>query len=77
MSLQWLLVRPTRRQTASMIEFRTEPEDGSRMIRASRRNDEIGVAARELAIMQDTVRLALAQRARLAALGSAVTKINH
>ncbi len=77
LSLQWLLVRPMRRLTASMIEFRTEPEDGSRMIRASRRNDEIGVAARELAIMQDTVRRALAQRARLAALGSAVTKINH
>ena len=76
LSLQWLLVRPMRRLTASMIELRP-PEDGSRMIRASRRNDEIGVAARELAIMQDTVRRALAQRARLAALGSAVTKINH
>jgi signal transduction histidine kinase len=77
LSLQWLLVRPMRRLTASMIEFREDPEDASRMIAASRRKDEIGVAERELAIMQEAVRRALAQRARLAALGTAVTKINH
>jgi signal transduction histidine kinase len=77
LSLQWLLVRPMRRLTASMIEFRADPEDASRMIAASRRKDEIGVAERELAAMQQTVRRALGQRARLAALGTAVTKINH
>lgn len=77
LSLQWLLVRPMRRLTASMIEFRDDPEDASRMIAASRRKDEIGVAERELAVMQQTVLRALAQRARLAALGTAVTKINH
>ncbi len=77
LSLQWLLVRPMRRLTASMIEFREDPEDASRMIAPSRRKDEIGVAERELAIMQETVRRALGQRARLAALGTAVTKINH
>lgn len=77
LSLQWLLVRPMRRLTASMIDFRQDPEDGSRMIRAGRRRDEIGVAERELAVMQQTVRRALGQRARLAALGTAVTKINH
>jgi signal transduction histidine kinase len=77
LSLQWLLVRPMRRLTASMIEFREDPEDASRMIRASRRSDEIGVAERELAVMQETVRRALGQRARLAALGTAVAKINH
>ncbi len=77
LSLQWLLVRPMRRLTASMIEFRADPEDASRMITAGRRGDEIGVAERELAIMQETVRRALGQRARLAALGTAVTKINH
>ena len=59
LSLQWLLVRPMRRLTASMIEFREDPEDASRMIRASRRSDEIGVAERELAVMQETVRRAL------------------
>jgi len=77
LSLQWLLVRPMRRLTASMIAFREDPEDAGRMVVASRRRDEIGVAARELAVMQDTVRRALGQRARLAALGTAVTKINH
>jgi signal transduction histidine kinase len=77
LSLQWLLVRPMRRITASMMTFREDPEDTSRLIAASRRQDEIGVAERELAVMQQTVRRALAQRARLAALGAAVTKINH
>ncbi|HUC71895.1 MAG TPA: HAMP domain-containing sensor histidine kinase [Stellaceae bacterium] len=77
LSLQWLLVRPMRRITASMMAFREDPEDAARMISASRRQDEIGVAERELAVMQQTVRGALAQRARLAALGTAVTKINH
>jgi signal transduction histidine kinase len=77
LSLQWLLVRPMRRVTASMTEFRENPEDGSRVIAASRRRDEIGVAARELAVLQRTVRAALGERARLAALGTAVTKINH
>jgi signal transduction histidine kinase len=77
LSLQWLLVRPMRRLTASMVEFRADPEDASRMIAASGRKDEIGVAERELALMQQTVRRALGQRARLAALGTAVTKINH
>ena len=77
LSLQWLLVRPMRRITASMVEFRDDPEETSRVIAASRRSDEIGVTERELAILQKTVRQALAQRARLAALGTAVTKINH
>ena len=77
LSLQWLLVRPMRRITASMVEFREDPEDASRVIAASRRSDEIGVAERELAVLQRTVRQALGQRARLATLGTAVTKINH
>ena len=77
LSLQWLLVRPMRRITASMMNFRGDPEDASRMIAASGRKDEIGVAERELGVLQKTVRQALGQRARLAALGTAVTKINH
>jgi signal transduction histidine kinase len=77
LSLQWLLVRPMRRITANMVEFREDPEDASRVIAASRRVDEIGVAERELAVLQTTVRQALGHRARLAALGTAVTKINH
>jgi signal transduction histidine kinase len=77
LSLQWLLVRPMQRITASMMNFREDPEDASRVITASGRQDEIGVAERELGVLQKTVREALGQRARLAALGTAVTKINH
>src|SRR5438445_13785458 len=65
------------RITASMMNFREDPEDASRMIAAGARTDEIGVAERELAVLQRTVRQALGQRTRLAALGTAVTKINH
>ena len=76
-SLNWLLVRPMRRITASMMEFRDDPEDASRVIAASGGRDEIGLAERELAVLQKTVQQALGQRARLAALGTAVSKINH
>jgi signal transduction histidine kinase len=77
LSLHWLLVRPMRRITESMTLFREDPEDASRRIVAGTRGDEVGRAERELAILQETVRQALGQRARLAALGTAVGKINH
>lgn len=77
LSLQWLVVWPMRRLTASMIGFRLQPDDASRVIQPSTRTDEVGVAEQELALMQETVRQALTQRARLAALGTAVTKVNH
>src|SRR5665213_1013842 len=57
--------------------IRDDPEDASRVIRPSARSDEIGLAQRELASMQETVRQALRQKERLAALGTAVGKINH
>ncbi|WP_448204050.1 sensor histidine kinase [Azospirillum sp. sgz302134] len=76
LALNGLLVRPMRRLTASMVAFRRAP-DNTPPIEPSSRTDEIGVAERELAGMQDTVRTALRQRERLAALGTAVTKINH
>jgi signal transduction histidine kinase len=47
------------------------------VIQPSAREDEVGLAERELAAMQQTVRHALRQRERLAALGTAVIKINH
>ncbi len=77
LSLQWLMVRPMRRLTESMVRFREAPEDASRTIWPSRRSDEIGMAQRELAVMQRNLRGALLQKTRLAALGAAVTKINH
>ena len=77
LSLQWLTVRPMRRITETLTAFREDPEDEERTIVASHRTDEVGVAERELAIMQDQVRAALRQKTRLATLGAAVAKINH
>ncbi len=75
-SLNRLLVRPMRRLTEGLVAIRRDP-DGTPPFQPSARTDEIGVAERELADMQATVRTALRQRERLAALGTAVAKINH
>lgn len=71
------LVRPLKRLIRHMVRFRAQPEDRSRVIRPSGRRDEVGIAERELAAMQTAVRDALTQRRHLAALGTAVAKINH
>lgn len=76
-SLQGLLVWPMRRITENMMAFRASPEDPLRVIVPGRRTDEIGVAQRALADMEAGLRESLRERARLAALGSAVTRINH
>lgn len=77
LSLHWLLVRPMRRITESMTAFSEKPEDVRRIIRPSGRADEIGTAERQLAAMQRGLRAALTQKDHLAALGTAVAKINH
>lgn len=77
LTLQWILVRPMRRITASMTAFREDPEDAKHIFEPSDRSDEIGVAQRELTNMQGALRAALQQKAHLAALGTAVAKINH
>ena len=77
LALNWLLVRPMRRLMENMTAFAQAPEDARRVIQPSNRRDEIGVAERELAELQRTVRTALQQRSHLAALGEAVAKINH
>src|SRR3990170_1686744 len=77
LSLHWLMVRPMRRLTANMMLFREHPEDATQAMPPTRRSDEIGVAQRVLAEMESALRAALQQKTRLAALGAAVTKINH
>ncbi|MCW5774407.1 MAG: HAMP domain-containing histidine kinase [Rhodospirillaceae bacterium] len=77
LSLHALMVRPLRRITENMTAFRDAPEDTARLMRPSGRGDEIGFAERELRTMQIGLRSALRQREHLAALGAAVTKINH
>ena len=77
LSLHYLFVRPLRRITADMVRFHGDPENPARIIVASGRGDEIGVAERELAAMQIDLVSMLQQKNRLAALGLAVSKINH
>ena len=77
LSLHYLFVRPLRRITADMVRFHGDPENPARIIVASGRGDEIGVTERELAAMQIDLVSMLQQKNRLAALGLAVSKINH
>lgn len=76
-SLQWLLVAPIQRLTASMVAFRKAPEDCGRDVIDAGRRDEIGVAMRELGTMKTGLRRALHQQTRLAALGKAMANVNH
>jgi signal transduction histidine kinase len=77
LSLNYFLVRPMQRITRSMERFAADPEDAEARIEPSGRRDEIGRAEVQLDRMQDELRAALSSRARLAALGEAVAKINH
>lgn len=79
--LYWLasvqLIAPVRRLTANMLAFRQAPENGRLIIQPSPRRDEIGIAERELAAMEQDIFSMLRQRRHLAELGLAVAKINH
>lgn len=76
-ALNFLFVRPMRRITANMVAFRQSPENPARVITVTGRQDEIGLAERELSTMQRDLASMLQQKSRLAALGLAVSKINH
>ena len=76
-ALHFLFVRPMRRLTESLVGFHENPESSARIIVPSNRSDEIGVAERELSDMQRDLVSMLHQKSRLAALGLAVSKINH
>lgn len=77
LALHYLFVRPMRRLTASLVGFHENPESSAHIIVPSQRGDEIGVAERELSDMQRDLVSMLSQKSRLAALGLAVSKINH
>jgi signal transduction histidine kinase len=77
LALHYMFVRPMRRITANIEEFRREPENPARIIAGSGRHDELGVAQRELGEMQRDLASMLHQKSRLANLGLAVSKINH
>ena len=77
LALHYLFVRPMRRLTADVVAFHENPESAARVIVPSERGDEIGVIERELSEMQRDLVSMLHQKSRLAALGLAVSKINH
>lgn len=76
-SLRALFVRPLQRLTESMDRFAETPEDTSRVIKISGRQDELGDAEVRLAAMEEALSRTLNQKQRLADLGLAVSKINH
>jgi signal transduction histidine kinase len=77
LSLNAFFVRPMQRITRAMERFRADPDDPAARVQLSGRRDELGRAEAELDRMQIDLRAALNSRARLAALGEAVAKINH
>lgn len=76
-ALHYLMVRPMRRITNNIMAFRADPENPDRVIVSSGRADEVGTTENELAAMQRDLASMLHQKNRLAALGLAVSKINH
>ncbi len=77
LALNALLVSPMMRITSNMVHYGDNPEDQTRIISPSSRQDEIGIAESELNKMQTELSAMLQQKSRLASLGLAVSKINH
>ena len=77
LALHWLIVRPVRRLSGNIAAFAADPENASRVITPSERDDEIGLAEQALARMEGVLADELRQKRRLAELGLAVSKINH
>lgn len=76
-SLDQMIVRPVRRLTRNMTVFEQNPEDETAIHAASARHDEIGVAERSLASLENRTQILLKERRRLAALGAGISKISH
>jgi signal transduction histidine kinase len=77
LALKRLIVRPVEKLTQSITRFADKPEDQTRLMKPSGRTDEIGTAETAVAGMQLTISQQLKQKEHLAALGLAVSKINH
>ena len=72
-----IMIRPIRAMTSSMLAFARAPDDPGQIIAPEDRSDEIGVAERELADMQQRLQRTIGEQKHLADLGLAVSKINH
>ncbi|WP_438617617.1 ATP-binding protein [Oryzifoliimicrobium ureilyticus] len=76
-ALNSILIRPIRRLTRSIQSFSGDPEDPRHIFVPDEGHDELSVAGRHLAAMQGQLQKTLKQQKNLAALGLAVSKINH
>jgi len=76
-AINHIMLRPIVALRKSMIAFAEAPDDPARIIRPPDRSDELGVATRELAGVQERLQRTLAEQAHLANLGLAISKINH
>jgi signal transduction histidine kinase len=77
LALHLLVLRPVQRLTSSLIAFRDNPEDPTRIIEPSRARHEMGLAEEALAQTQNALLQELREKKRLASLGLAMAKINH
>ncbi|SMD04291.1 HAMP domain-containing sensor histidine kinase [Rhizobium sp. RU36D] len=77
LAINRMMIRPVRTLTRSMQAFAEKPEDPSRILVPTRGVDELAVAGRHLAAMQEQLQKTLKQQKNLADLGLAVSKINH
>ncbi len=75
--LMLTVVRPMRRVTNSVEQFREDPGGWTRRLSPTTRRDEIGRAQNALSDMEVAVSESFRQQERLAQLGEAVAKINH
>ena len=76
-ALHWMIVRPMRHITENLVAFRRNPEDARNLIEETDKNDEIALAQHALHAMESQLRASLLQKTRLAALGAAMSRINH
>ena len=76
-AIHFMVLRPVRRLTTSIVDFGADPQSPARVAAPSYGNHEIAHAEEELAIMQDALVRELNEKKHLAALGLAVAKINH
>lgn len=72
-----ILIRPIRKLTGSMQQFSSDPENPQNVFVGDGGRDELAVAGRHLTSMQMELQKTLKQQKNLAALGLAVSKINH
>jgi len=76
-AILFFLVRPTTKIAENLVSFSKTPEAQGKTLKPSGRKDEVGLLEYEINQMQTEIRKALKQKARLANLGLAVSKINH